>query len=228
LPLRPSNSTKKLKLFIPGIQVPNMSSRSKMKIPSGYMKPYRLVPPAPKTMNKSWTEEEVKEVLNQIKNKRNPEDIAKKLNRPVSEVRSRLKVIAADMYLTNKIPYDEIHEQTGVAKDTLILTPSRLKNDALNESTDTEDGDHVIVNVSIYDFPEDIQEAEGTPMVNVDIKDTKNEMIITVSLDSPFSVKSICEHISTPIFSTCSRFAKNITGVEYETLFTNNTSQILH
>jgi len=53
-------------------------------------------------------------------------------------------------------------------------------------------------------------------------------MIVTVSLDSPFSVKSICEHISTPIFSTCSRFAKNITGVEYDTLFTNNPNQILH
>ena len=194
-----------------------------------YTKPYRLVQPLnTKLLNKAWTHEETQLLLNHARNKRSPDEIARKLNRPVSEVRSRLKIIAADMYLSNKIPYDEIHEQTGVAKDTLILTSSRLKNDALNESTDTEDGDHVIVNVSIYDFPEDIQEAEGTPMVNVDIKDTKNEMIITVSLDNPFSVKSICEHISTPIFSTCSRFAKNITGVEYETLFTNNANQILH
>jgi len=198
---------------------------SKMKIPSGYMKPYRLVPPAPKTMNKSWTQEEIQEVLNHVKNKRNPEDIAKKLNRNVSEVRSRLKVIAADMYLANKIPYDEIHEQTGVAKDTLIITPSKLRRD----SSDTEDGEHVIVNVSIYDFPEDIQEAEGPPdkIVNVDINNKNDEMVITVSVESPFSVKSLCEHISTPImstFTTCSRFAKNITGVQYETLFLTNQS----
>jgi hypothetical protein len=198
---------------------------SKMKIPSGYMKPYRLVPPAPKTMNKSWTQEEIQEVLNHVKNKRNPEDIAKKLNRNVSEVRSRLKIIAADMYLANKIPYDEIHEQTGVAKDTLILTPSRVRRD----SSDTDDGEHVIVNVSIYDFPEDIQEAEGPPdrIVNVDINNKNDEMIITVSVESPFSVKSLCEHISTPImstFTTCSRFAKNITGVQYETLFLTNQS----
>ena len=196
-----------------------------MKIPSGYMKPYRLVPPAPKTMNKSWTQEEIQEVLNHVKNKRNPEDIAKKLNRNVSEVRSRLKVIAADMYLANKIPYDEIHEQTGVAKDTLIITPSKLRRD----SSDTEDGEHVIVNVSIYDFPEDIQEAEGPPdkIVNVDINNKNDEMVITVSVESPFSVKSLCEHISTPImstFTTCSRFAKNITGVQYETLFLTNQS----
>ena len=194
-----------------------------MKIPSGYMKPYRLVPP--KALNKSWSEDEIQEVLNQVKNKRNPEDIAKKLNRPVSEVRSRLKIIAADMYLANKIPYDEIHEQTGVAKDTLIIRPSSLRR----HSSDTEDGEQIIVNVSIYDFPEDIQEPERPPdrIVNVDIKNKKDEMIITVSLDSPFSVKSLCEHLSTPImstFTTCSRFAKNITGVQYETLFLTNQS----
>ena len=194
-----------------------------MKIPSGYMKPYRVVPP--KALNKSWTEDEIQDVLNQVKNKRNPEDIAKKLNRPVSEVRSRLKIIAADMYLANKIPYDEIHEQTGVAKDTLIIRPSSLRRN----SSDTEDGEQIIVNVSIYDFPEDIQEPERPPdrIVNVDIKNKKDEMVITVSLDSPFSVKSLCEHISTPIistFTTCSRFAKNITGVQYETLFLTNQS----
>jgi len=203
---------------------------NKMKIPSGYMKPYRLVPPPPKALNKSWTQEEIQEVLNQVKNKRNPEDIAKKLNRPVSEVRSRLKIIAADMYLNDRIPYEKIHEQTGVAKDTLILTSSTLKHDYLNENTDSDD-ERVVVNVSIYDFPEDTQEAIDTPdrMVNVDIKDNSDEMIITVSVESPFSVKSLCEHISTPIFTTCSRFAKNISGIQSNTLFLNNKpSQTLH
>jgi len=201
-----------------------------MKIPSGYMKPYRLVPPPPKALNKSWTQEEIQEVLNQVKNKRNPEDIAKKLNRPVSEVRSRLKIIAADMYLNDRLPYEKIHEQTGVAKDTLILTSSTLKHDYLNENTDSDD-ERVVVNVSIYDFPEDTQEAIDTPdrMVNVDIKDNSDEMIITVSVESPFSVKSLCEHISTPIFTTCSRFAKNISGIQSDTLSLNNKpSQTLH
>ena len=198
-----------------------------MKIPSGYMKPYRLVPPPPKALNKSWTQDEIQEVLNQVKNKRNPEDIAKKLNRPVSEVRSRLKIIAAEMYLNDKMPYEKIHEQTGVEKDTLILTSSSFKHDSLNESTDTEDNDKVIVNVSIYDFPEDTQEAVDR-QINVDIKDNKDEMIITVSVESPFSVMSLCEHISTPIlstFTTCSRIAKKLTGVQHETILLDNTNQ---
>ncbi len=211
-----------MKLFIPGIQVPNMNN--KMKIPSGYMKPYRLVPPPPKALNKSWTQEEIQVVLNQVKNKRNPEDIAKKLNRPVSEVRSRLKIIAADMYLNDKLPYEKIQEQTGVQKDTLILTSSSLKHDYLNESTDTEDNEQVTVDISIYNFPEDTEEAIDT-QINVDIKDNKDEMIITVSVESPFSVKSICEHLSTPIistFTTCSRFAKKLSGDQDDTLFLTN------
>jgi hypothetical protein len=66
--------------------------------------------------------------------------------------------------------------------------------------------------VSIYDFPEDTEDSLRTPdkIVNVDIKDNPDEMIITVSVESPFSAKSICDYISTPIFTTCSRFAKII------------------
>ena len=172
---------------------------------------YKLVPPLnTRPLNKCWTQYEIQTALNQIKNKRTPEDIAKKLNRSVSDVRSRLKIIAADMYLNNKLPYHEIHEQTGVEKDTLILTSSSVKHHKINENIESDD--HVIVNVSIYDFPEDTEDSLRTPdkIVNVDIKDNPDEMIITVSVESPFSAKSICDYISTPIFTTCSRFAKII------------------
>lgn len=210
-----------------------MSSRNKLKLPSGYTKPYRLVPPLnTKLLNKSWTQDEIQEVMNQAKNKRDPEDIAKKLNRPVSEIRSRLKIIAAEMYLKYNLPYNEIHEQTGVEKDTLIVTPSSLKHDYLNESTDSKEDEQFTVDISIYDFPEDGKEIPDK-MINVDIKNNPDEMIVTVSVESPFSVKSICEHLSTPIlstFTTCSRFAKKITEGQYETLFLtdNRISQILH
>ena len=165
------------------------------------MKPYRIVPPAPKALNKSWTQEEIQEVLKQTKNKRNPEDIAKKLNRPVSEVRSRLKTIAAEMYLTDKIPYEKIHEVTGVEKNTFVLSSSTFKYD-------TTDDDNSDVNISIYDFPE--EEPLPETMINVNVQDNPDEVIVTVSVESPFSVKSLCENISTPILSTCSRFAKII------------------
>lgn len=168
----------------------------------GYIKPYRITPPInTKGLNKSWTQEEIDTALTQIKNKRTPEDIAKKLNRPVSDIRSKLKTIAADMYMKDNIPYDEIHEATGVEKDTVVLSPSRFRHNTIDNYSD----DEVAINVSIYEFPE-----ECDTIINVDIKDKPDEVIVTVSVESPFSPRSICEYISTPIFSTCSRFAKTV------------------
>jgi len=187
-----------LKLFILGSQVPNMNNTI-----SGYVKPYRIPPtPNTKSLNKSWTQEEIQMALTQIKNKRTPEDIAKKLNRPVSDIRSKLKTIAADMYMKNNIPYDEIHEATGVEKNTLVISPGSVRNNTLDDHSDDDQED---LNISIYDFPEDCD-----TMIHVDIKDNPEEVIVTVSVESPFSPRSFCEYISTPIFSTCSRFAKII------------------
>lgn len=183
----------KLKLFIPGIRIPNMN---------GYMKPYIIVPPPPKTLNKSWTQDEIKEVLNQAKNKRNPEEIAMKLHRPVSEVRSRLKTIAADMYLNDKIPYDKIQEATGVEKSSFIISPSNSRKSVLDINDEIEQN---TINTSIYEF--DNSSSEVDTIINVKAQD---EMTVTISADSPFSVKSLCEHFSTPILNTCSIFTNRI------------------
>jgi len=157
----------KLKLFIPGTQVPNMNKVAALK---------------------NWSQEEIQIALSQIKNKRTTEDIAKKLNRPVSDIRSKLKTIAADMYIKGNLSYDEIHQATGVEKNSLVLSPSRFRHNTPDQCSD----DEVAINVSIYDFPE-----ESDTMVNKPV-------------EIPFSPRSICEYISTPIFSTCSRFAKII------------------
>ena len=150
-----------------GIRIPDMNNKTRVKL---------------------WTEGEIKLVLAQAENKRTPEEIAKKLNRSVLEVRSRLKSIAANMYLIDKMPYEKIHELTGVEKNTFILTPSKVKHEASEDA---------VLDVSIYDFPED----KPTVIVSPEI---------TVSLESPFSVKSICEQLSTPIISSFSILAKII------------------
>jgi hypothetical protein len=149
----------------------------------------------------TWTQDEIQIALTQIKNKRTPEDIAKKLNRPVSDIHSKLKTIAADMYIKGDLSYDEIHEATGVEKNSVVISPSRFRHNTPDDSSD----DEVAINVSIYDFPE-----ECDTMINVNVQDNPEEVIVTVSVESPFSPRSICEYISTPIFSTCSRFAKII------------------
>lgn len=180
----------------------------KLKIPSGYMEPYRLVAPLnTRLVTKSWTHDEVQVVMNYAKNKLSPDEIAKKLNRNVADIKSKLKVIAADMYLKKKMPYDQIHAVTGVEKETLILSPSKFKHETVIEETN----ERTVLDVSIYDFPNETE--ENVQMINVDIKDGIDEMIVTVSVDSPFSVKSLCEHISTPIFTACSRISKRIADI---------------
>jgi len=179
-----------------------MNSRPKVSFPSGYIKPYRLVQPL--NMNKSWTQDEIQTVLSQIQAKRSPEEISKRIKRPITDIRSKLKAIAAEMYFKDNVPYEQIHGVTGVEKESLIITPSTSKDTSVDISSDVED-DHVQVDVSIYDFPE-----ECDTMINVNVQDNPEEVIVTVSVESPFSVKSLCEHISTPIFTTCSRFAKRM------------------
>jgi len=153
-----------LKVFILGTQVANMN------------KPYRIL----NAKKLTWTQDEIQFTLTQIKNKRTPEDIAKKLNRPVSDIHSKLKTIAADMYMKGNLSYDEIHEATGVEKNSVVISPSRFRHNTPDHSSD----DEVAINVSIYDFPEKVE--------------------------SSFSPRSICEYISTPILSTCSMLTKII------------------
>jgi hypothetical protein len=184
-------------------------------------RPYKVVP-----LSKSWSQAEIQSTLLQAKNKRSPDEIARKLNRPVSEVRSRLKVIAAEMYINDKIPYDKIHEVTGVEKSSFIITPSSSRNSVLDVSSDLEDIEQSSINSSIYEF--DGSTSEVDTMIKVSIQDDPDVVTVTVSVESPFSVKSICEHISTPIlstFSTCSRFAKRLTNVQEETFFITNQSR---
>jgi len=161
-------------------------------------------------LSKSWTQDEIQLVLNQARNKRSPVEIARKLNRPVSEVRSRLKILAAKMYITDNMPYDQIHEATGVEKNSFIITPSSSRNSVLEDDIDT----------SIYEFDGSISEVDT--MINIKIQDDPDIMTVTVSVESPFSVKSLCEHISSPIFTTCSRFAKKLSGIQHDTLFITN------
>ena len=179
-----------------------------MKIPSGYMEPYRLIAPLnTRLITRSWTQDEVHLVTIHAKNKLSPEEIAKKLNRTVADIKSKLKVIAADMYLKKKIPYDQIHEVTGVEKETLILSPCKFRRETIVE----QPVEKTVLDVSIYDFPSESE--ENVQMIKVDIKDGIDEMIVTVSVDSPFSVRSLCEHISTPIFTACSRISKRLADI---------------
>jgi len=174
-----------------------MNSRPKIALDAGHTKPYRLVSPLSSSFKtKTWNNDEIQSLLKQIKARRSIQEIAIKTNRTEFDIRSKLKSIAADMYLKNKGSYEQIQEITGVEKDRLILKSSSLRNVYVND-------DETVIDMSIYNIPED-SDIEMIPI----------EDVITSVSDSPFSIKSFCNHISTPIlsaFNSCSRYASTIT-----------------
>ena len=159
---------------------------------------------------KPWTEEETTLILKYSKQKYSPDDISKKLNRPISDIRSKLKTIAANLYFKDNLPYEKVQELTGVEKNTVVLTALTVKKQAISIQPDIEN--NVVLDVSIYEFPEKPEEIKP---ISYNCRNT-NEPLVIVSLESPFSIKSIYEHISTPIlntFTTCSKFAMQLSTV---------------
>lgn len=74
-----------------------------------------------KTNGRPWSQEDITTLLKQTQAKKSIEEIAKKQNRSVSNIRSRLKAIAANMYLKEKMPFEKIQEITGVQKSALVI-----------------------------------------------------------------------------------------------------------
>jgi hypothetical protein len=73
------------------------------------------------TLNRPWSQEDITTLLKQTQAKKSIEDIAKKQKRSVSNIRSRLKAIAANMYLKDKMPFEKIQEITGIQKSALVI-----------------------------------------------------------------------------------------------------------
>jgi len=65
-------------------------------------------------------------LLQLISVKKSIEEIAKVQKRSVSSIKSRLKVLAADMYFNQKIPYDQVEARTGIKKDIIIIKRQKI------------------------------------------------------------------------------------------------------
>jgi hypothetical protein len=167
---------------------------------NGYVKPYR--PSDYKVINKPWTQDETMLLLKQVGEKCSLDEISRKQRRPINEIRSKLKCLAAEMYLKGNIPFDEIHEATGIEKHTLILTRGSINKEYL-ESENTSNLEDTVIHQDV--FVKEIQPNENVTMINVNVKDTADNIKVIVS------VESLCQRISGPIiktFTTCSNFAK--------------------
>lgn len=84
---------------------------------SYYGKP---VPEGCENMGKPWKSEEQEQLLKGIQDKIQMEDIAKAHKRTIGGIRSRLREIAANYYLKESKPINEICVLTGLSKDDVI------------------------------------------------------------------------------------------------------------
>jgi hypothetical protein len=77
-------------------------------------------------MNTVWTDTDQK-MLQLISVKKSIEEIAKVQKRSVSTIKSRLKVLAADMYFNQKMPYEQVEARTGIKKDILLVRRQKIQ-----------------------------------------------------------------------------------------------------
>lgn len=76
--------------------------------------------PGLENMGKAWKDEELLQLLKEVKSQMTKQDIATAHKRTVGGIISRLKSLAADYYLNDSKPINEIMVITGLPKDVII------------------------------------------------------------------------------------------------------------
>ena len=78
------------------------------------------VPAGQENMGKAWKQDEITQLLSEIKEKKSTKDIATAHKRTEGGVTSRLRSLAADYYCKDSMPINEIMVITGLSKDSVI------------------------------------------------------------------------------------------------------------
>ena len=125
-------------------------------------------------MNHMWTQSEIDNALKMIKEKKSIEEIARRQERSAPSVYSKLKWIAADMYFNQKIDFDKIEELTGIKKNTIVLTAKGQTDPEEEIVIDVKPSPTLIPNIPTY----------------------------SVSTESPFTLDTFYNEISTPIIKS--------------------------
>ena len=115
-------------------------------------------------------------LLQLISVKKSIEEIARVQKRSVSCIKSRLKVLAADMYFNQMLPYDQVEARTGIKKDVLLVR--RQKIPAISEDKEPKAMPEAMPEA----MPKAMPEQEQEPLVtkaNVTTVTTVTREIVT-------------------------------------------------
>ena len=86
----------------------------------------------------AWKEKEVAQLMKKIKEKKTIEEIALLHKRTQKCIMAKLKSIARTYYINN-MPFNEIHELTGIQKDDIVIRPKPKALPKVEEEPKVED-----------------------------------------------------------------------------------------
>jgi hypothetical protein len=95
---------------------------------SYYGKP---VPAGQENMGKAWKQDEISQLLSEIKDKKSTKEIATAHKRTEGGITSRLRSLAADYHIKESKPVNEIMILTGLSKESVIdaIAKKEYKNE---------------------------------------------------------------------------------------------------
>ena len=137
--------------------------------------------------SRPWSQEDTKILLRQVADKKKLEEIAKLQKRTVTSIQSKLKTIAANMYLNEQLPYDEIEGRTGIKKDALIVKRNPKNTMELNGSPkeDCLATEPLVSEQHLATQPLATQPLATQPLA------TQPLATITISTENPFNINTL-------------------------------------
>jgi hypothetical protein len=123
-------------------------------------------------------------LLNHVHSGKTLEEIARIQKKPVGNIESRLKTIAASLYFKDHLPYEKVEEITGIKKDAIVIKPV-VKSLSYSQKDS--------IDMALLE-PESISSPEPKPISLV-------IPIQIISTDNPFTLDAI----STLLISTLTR-----------------------
>ena len=121
----------------------------------------------PAKLGAAWKEEDIKQLLEDIKNKLSHEEIANKHERTIGGIRSRIRELAADYYFNNELSVDKIQKYTGISLEEIADSISKRQWRMDNRKTPSVKKDVVVIPTST-----------SAPIISTDSSELKEMLVV--------------------------------------------------
>ena len=135
----------------------------------------------PSRRGQPWCDEEIQQLLQEIKNKERVEQISLKHGRTSGGIHSRLKQIAADYYFNDNRPISEIIKFTGL--DMESITDAISKRQYQMDLQEKKERDQPKITAFVQKVSQEDPPREGMVSLLKEIRDMMKEMLEILKKD---------------------------------------------